>query len=273
MWHKWLGLMKTNSSSEPLGGDKEHQLFLFCAWRVSLVGRADPSHRQKSDTPFIAAWPWAHREKQEGALSVFTPNANDNILKNADRIWEGNRGKKKFGAKPRRHGDPKKDQQESAGDEPRVYHPEPCRYCFLCCYGVPPRADVRGKSRPHLGGVSNRQVVRECWPRRSGAAAGKPGCRTVPVYSIRTWHGCLLVSSHYFLSWAKVFFLCAQCPVRSFFNSLAPPHSGSIFQSLRHISFAFPRARGKHYWLSIWLLRIFKSILQIACPQAQRRKH
>lgn len=30
-------------------------------------------------------------------MSVFTPNANDNILKNADRIWEGNRGKKSLG--------------------------------------------------------------------------------------------------------------------------------------------------------------------------------
>lgn len=49
----------------------------------------------------------------------------------------------------RRHAYPKEDEQEPTRDEPRVYHPESCRYCFLCCYGVPPGVDVWGKFSPY----------------------------------------------------------------------------------------------------------------------------
>lgn len=38
--------------SNPRVGDKALQLVLHSTWRTSLVGRVDPSHKQKSDTPF-----------------------------------------------------------------------------------------------------------------------------------------------------------------------------------------------------------------------------
>lgn len=227
MWCKWLGRLKTNSSSEPVGGDKEHQLFLSCAWRVSLVGRADPSHRQKSDTPFIAAWPCAHREKQEGALSVFTSNANSNILNNADRIWEGNRGKKSLGPNRVDMGIRKKTNKNPPvmSHEFIIQNHADIVSCVAMVFLLGLMFEV---SPVHI--LEGFLIAKSCGNADPGAAERLSGNRDAELSQSTPSEPDMAVCSFLHTTSSherKFFFLCAQCPVRSFFSSLGPPHSGS----------------------------------------------
>lgn len=97
------------------------------SWRMTRHSSAAcPALRREeaevsSARPRTEAWLYSHLNRTDCSFSISRQNPR------------------------RRHAYPKEDEQEPARDEPRVYHPESCRHCFLCCYGVPPGVDVWGK--------------------------------------------------------------------------------------------------------------------------------
>lgn len=146
-------------SSEPLGGGMESKPIFSRARRTSLVERAGgplPQDRRvtrHSSLPCPPARPYAALTGSGRSLRASPRRRRATVSKRtAIALQESEKkreGKKSSvgGVEPRQHGHQEKEQQESPSDEPRVHHPEPCRHCFMCCHGVPPRADVRGKSR------------------------------------------------------------------------------------------------------------------------------
>lgn len=149
------------------------------------------------------------------------------------------------GTEPRRHGHQEKEQQESAGDEPRVHHPEPCRHCFVCCYGVPPRADVRGESRPHMLGVLsllfvNRWVLQGCRPPSPGLHLNS--CRGTHSSSI-----CSIKPDMAVCSYLRATSSCAW----NFYFFLV--YNGPVALCLKHVILFLQRAPCKVFVKLVWL--------------------